>query len=519
MHLVILHGYLLQGTGSNIYVANIAQAWCRLGHGVTVICQDRQAQNLPFVNEYIGPQDQIPEQAPEPSRLRVIVPDINELLPVYVFDFYEGYLVKTIPEMTVPEIKRYIDMTSLVVRRVAKQGAHRVLANHALFGPIIARRALQDLFIPYDVKIHGSAIEYVLALYPDFMEYAREGLSGADKVFVGTKYMRDRVLQVLSQVMETGTLKDKIHVVPPGMDPEIFRLPQDFTGDQDHFLQALTEKIRENPGGRQQHDIQILSASSENDLHHRLVRACQTYDQRAPDADLADRWPWLKEQEPLILYVGKFLAAKGVGELLTVTPTVLAKIPQAHIVFVGFGSYREHLEGMLYALAHGYYEDFAACARAGEFVQAADYKKWFRQLTSFESGRITITGYLDHAVLSELLTLAALVIVPSKLAEAFGMIAVEAMAAGVLPLCSYHSGLREIIDEARVDLPELGERMMLNPDRLFDQIPVKIDEALRFLYPEGFSDRCWRRHAGKILRQWAVKKFSWRSIGQRLLQS
>jgi len=27
MHLILLHGYLLQETGSNIYVANIAKAW------------------------------------------------------------------------------------------------------------------------------------------------------------------------------------------------------------------------------------------------------------------------------------------------------------------------------------------------------------------------------------------------------------------------------------------------------------------------------------------------------------
>jgi len=39
---VLLHGYLLQGTGSNIYVANIAKAWQNQGHGVSVVCQDRK---------------------------------------------------------------------------------------------------------------------------------------------------------------------------------------------------------------------------------------------------------------------------------------------------------------------------------------------------------------------------------------------------------------------------------------------------------------------------------------------
>ena len=55
MQLIILHGYLLQGTGSNIYVANIAKAWRKQGHAVTVVCQDRTAEALPFVEEFIEP--------------------------------------------------------------------------------------------------------------------------------------------------------------------------------------------------------------------------------------------------------------------------------------------------------------------------------------------------------------------------------------------------------------------------------------------------------------------------------
>jgi glycosyltransferase involved in cell wall biosynthesis len=140
-------------------------------------------------------------------------------------------------------------------------------------------------------------------------------------------------------------------------------------------------------------------------------------------------------------------------------------------------------------------------------------------LSPRESCRITITGYLDHKVLSELLPLASLVIVPSKLAEAFGMIAVESMAAGVLPLCSHHSGLREVIEEVRLDLPDLGKNMILDPEKFFDDLPVRIVSALKFLFPNGFSDHHQRRHVAEILRQWAVKKYSWNSIGLRLLES
>jgi glycosyltransferase involved in cell wall biosynthesis len=159
MHLVLLHGYLLHGTGSNIYVANIAKAWCELGHQVTVVCQDRHPQDLPFVREYIGPKAPIPKEPPEPGTTRVVVPFINDLLPVYVFDKYEGYLVKRVPEMTEEEIQAHIEMTAAVLSEVCTQGVDYVLTNHALFGPIIARRALHNTGIPYNVKIHGSSIE------------------------------------------------------------------------------------------------------------------------------------------------------------------------------------------------------------------------------------------------------------------------------------------------------------------------------------------------------------------------
>ena len=51
MHLVLLHGYLLTGTGSNIYVANVARAWATQGHAVTVVCQEPEAASLAFVND------------------------------------------------------------------------------------------------------------------------------------------------------------------------------------------------------------------------------------------------------------------------------------------------------------------------------------------------------------------------------------------------------------------------------------------------------------------------------------
>ena len=44
MRILIFHGYLLRGTGSNIYNASLAAALARAGHEVHLFCQDREAR-------------------------------------------------------------------------------------------------------------------------------------------------------------------------------------------------------------------------------------------------------------------------------------------------------------------------------------------------------------------------------------------------------------------------------------------------------------------------------------------
>ena len=49
MRILIFHGYLLRGTGSNVYNASLAAALAKLGHEVHLLCQDAHARDLSFV--------------------------------------------------------------------------------------------------------------------------------------------------------------------------------------------------------------------------------------------------------------------------------------------------------------------------------------------------------------------------------------------------------------------------------------------------------------------------------------
>src|SRR5687768_9464677 len=100
VRILLWHGYLLTGSGSNVYTANVGREWRAAGHDVVIMCQDLHAEDLPFVDEAfdlsVG-EVSIPERY---GTCRVARPFIDALLPVYVYDDYEGFDVKLFVDLT-----------------------------------------------------------------------------------------------------------------------------------------------------------------------------------------------------------------------------------------------------------------------------------------------------------------------------------------------------------------------------------------------------------------------------------
>ncbi len=198
MRFLIFHGYMLRGTGSNIYNANLARALAKLGHEVHLLCQDRETKI---------------------EGVEIHNPDIHGLLPVYVKDPYEGFEVKAFPELSDEELDRYIESNVAAVRDVAERsgGIDAGLANHLVMGPAILARA--DVG-PFAAKIHGSALEYTVKPHPRFLPYAREGMEAASGVLVGSRHTAESLWAALPEV---EGLRDKTRLGPPGVDTEAFR--------------------------------------------------------------------------------------------------------------------------------------------------------------------------------------------------------------------------------------------------------------------------------------------------------
>jgi len=197
MRLLVFHGYMLRGTGSNIYNVNLVRALARQGHEVHLLCQDREVR---------------------PEGVHVHNPEIDGLLPVYVKDPYPGFEVKAFPELSEEELDRYIEANVAAVRAVAAEagGIDLALANHLVMGPAILARA--DV-APFAAKIHGSALEYTVKPHPRFLPYAEEGMRAADGVLVGSRHTAESLWAALPEVAD---LREKTRLGPPGVDTEAF---------------------------------------------------------------------------------------------------------------------------------------------------------------------------------------------------------------------------------------------------------------------------------------------------------
>src|SRR4051812_41606372 len=243
MRMLIFHGYLLRGTGSNIYNASLVRALVRLGHEVHLLCQDRQAGELDFVDAVGRWEDGelSVETLNEQVRCTAYLPDIGRTLPVYVADEYEGFDAVRFADLDDDAIESYIEASAAAVRDVAdRSGAEAALANHLVMGPAIVARAIGGR-VPYAVKVHGSALEYVVRPNRErFLPYAREGLAQAGGVLVGSRHTGES----LWEVMDDPDLPERTRLGPPGVDAQDF-VPRPPREARERVL-ALADRISQN---------------------------------------------------------------------------------------------------------------------------------------------------------------------------------------------------------------------------------------------------------------------------------
>jgi glycosyltransferase involved in cell wall biosynthesis len=444
MRVLIFHGYLLRGTGSNVYNAALAEAFVRAGHEVHLLSQERDPLALPWVDA-AGDWDAGALRLRTrdgalagPAAATVYRPDIGGLLPLYVADRYEGVEARPFPELSDAEVDDYVARNVAAVREVAERvRPHVALANHLVMGPLILARALDGLDVPYAAKIHGSALEYVVKPHPRFMPHAREGLAGARGVLVGSRHTAES----LWKAMGDPALPDRTRLGPPGVDVERFA-PRE-PADAHARLAELGRRLA------------ALGETSDGASGDSFARTAGEASAALATVAPGDR---------LVVFVGKLIGSKGVELLLAAWPLVRAREPRARLLVVGFGAFREGLQELAGDLARGDLD--AARARRSEtgaelpwlaaFLDGLDPEEAqaYRAAADGMEDSIAWAGRLDHDELVDVLPAAEAMAVPSTFPEAFGMVAAEAAAAGALPVVARHSGLGEVAETLGASAPE-----------------------------------------------------------------
>jgi glycosyltransferase involved in cell wall biosynthesis len=384
MRVLLFHGYMLRGTGSNIYNVNLARALARLGHEVHLLCQEREVSI---------------------EGVEIHNPDIHGLLPVYVKDPYEGFEVKSFPELTDDELDRYIDANVAAVREVATAtgGFDAALANHLVMGPAILARA--DVG-PFAAKVHGSALEYTVKPHPRFLPYAYEGMEAASGVLVGSGHTAESLWAALPDLPK---LKDKTRLGPPGVDVDEFRP----AGPRRPGLVTFVGKLIVSKG------VDLLIAA----------------------------WPLVRAAHPRAR-----LQIVGFGAYEDGLCALSAALDQGDL-----GGARE-IARLGWALEGGEEKPLSILA-----AFLADPPTGYLEAARGIADSVEFVGRLEHEEIAELLPRAQALVMPSTFPEAFGMVAVEAAACGTLPVSAGHSGMLEVSRQLAGSLPTASGRLTSFP--------------------------------------------------------
>jgi glycosyltransferase involved in cell wall biosynthesis len=183
----------------------------------------------------------------------------------------------------------------------------------------------------------------------------------------------------------------------------------------------------------------------------------------------------IKDNEQMILFVGRLVWIKGVDKLVMAMPLILKEIPNAKLVIVGLGEMKEHAERIVQS------QKLQDCVKfRSEFVP--------------EEERIAHYAACDVAVFPSLY-------------EPFGIVAIEAMSMEkpVVVGATGISGMREIV------IPEGPEQcgFHINPNN-----PVDIAWGVT----SAIKDPKRKAELGKMGRKRVLENFTWDVIAKRTLE-
>jgi glycosyltransferase involved in cell wall biosynthesis len=539
----ILHGYLLEGSGSNLWTRSIVESLCRQGETVHLMAQENHPERYDFISEarFYRPDGTVEtrfRRAPSTSGCCILhQPDLGDTLPVYVWDKYEEF-PRVVPLVDLPddEVEEYVQRnTRALLRIVQEQGITAIHANHAVLMSVVAQRVKAATGVPFSIMPHGSALEFAVKRQKRYHTMAVSAFTDASLVFVHGDEMRQRVRTILGDV---PGLEDKFMDLHLGVDTSQFQ-PVPRSGRRE-MAARMAAVLADTPRGRRPGHSEPMLARLRGDMGHHELRELladePAYDGKAPDADVEVRLDAIHwESDPTLLFVGRLISTKGIQGVVAALPLILRERPDMRLIIVGHGPLRRPLEALLWALEHGERElvrtivawgrdlegapegesegaELTQVARFLEQVEARGELDAYYQAARdhVRPDRVVFTGYLTHRELRFLFPCCDAAVFPSVVKEAGPLVFLEALAAGSFPLGTYFAGMKASIDAVADSLPAGdGDAMKLDPatERTVADIVRRVPAALDM----------GEKHKETLYRV-ARERFDWTSVARTLHQ-
>ena len=508
----ILHGYLLDGSGSNLWTRCVIEALCMQGIDVQLVCQEPHPERFDCIAEAywhrIGGTvaTMVRRETPYPGKCIMHQPELDDVLPVFVWDRYEQFS-RVVPMVDLSDevLEHYVERNVAVVLEVVRQYDVTALhANHAALIARVAQRVNEIAGVPYTVMPHGSELEYAIKVDPRFRQMAESTLARASRVFVHGEEMQKRVQASLGGQLQIG---DAFATLPLGVHTSQFQpVPRERRREK---LGRLFVALNAKPRGRRPEQLATMFGDAEKATQPAELRECfrrVRYDTKAPDADVEEKLSDIDwEHDAVLLFVGRLIAAKGLQTGLAALPLLLARDPGIRLIAVGHGPLREPMEALLRALQRGDRDLVDRIVNHGRMLegtpdglnggqQLEGVRRFLDDLESrgelddyftlarehVRPDRVIFTGYLTHAELQHLFPCCDAGLFPSLVKEAGPLVFLEALASGCFPIGTYFGGMRASIDDIADLLPDyVVDAMKLDPRDTVADVVSNVASALQ----------------------------------------
>ncbi len=491
----ILHGYLLDGSGSNVWTRAMAQALCRVGQDIHLVCQEPHPEAFDFITaahvyDTDGSRKTIFERD-TPYRASCVMhkPRLGNMLPVYVStpDRYEEFSnVVPMVKLSDDEIETYLTHNVAAVTSVVQEhGITSILANHAVLMSVVAERVSVSTGVPFAIMPHGSAIEYVVKKDQRYRSLAASAFRRATRLFVQGDEMRQRIIETFP---EQNDIEQKIETINLGVDTGVFGLidHKDRRGNITALNTGLVDRKRGMPPDILNQQRKRFHADIDRQTLSSILAAMREYTTKLPDADIEKKLACIDwEKDLVLLFVGRLISSKGLQSIVAALPQILATHPNVRLIVTGHGPLRPVMEALLWALENDADGLVRNIAKWGDELTGGP-KKPFEEVCLFLEAlesrgelsnyfetagkvispeRVVFTGYLTHSELKYLMPCCDVAIFPSIVPEAGPLVLLEALACGCFPLGTYFAGMAAHIDSVANSLPsEDADFMRLSND-------------------------------------------------------